>query len=62
MLNYQIQTTDGQVNVVIYRRGRATVKIYALISGMILYCAYFAWGDRDKLYSGDPGLWGDVVA
>jgi hypothetical protein len=51
MLNYEIQRTDGQVKIVIHRRGRATVKIYALISGMILYCGYFAWSDRDKLYA-----------
>ena len=49
------------MKVVIHRRGRATVKIYVLISGMILYCGYFAWGDHDKLYAGDPGLWGFLL-
>jgi hypothetical protein len=61
MLNYQIQRTDEQVRIVINRCGRATVKIYALISGMILYCSYFAWGDREKLNAGDPGLWGFLL-
>jgi hypothetical protein len=56
MQHYDIGQTDEQLWIVISRRGSARVKVYILLIAMLLYCGYFVWADRLKLYAGDQTL------
>ena len=55
MQAYEIRQTDKQLTIAINRRGSSTMKIYAILNAMFLYCGYWVWHDRHRLYAGEKG-------